>query len=165
MAKKTLDLKEREAIHSVFHRLERRWETTPKSDGIHHDYDPLPFWEFFHGLSSAEALARGRRLLDIGCGIGRNAALAHHLGWQVSGIDRNAEYIAVAKEFLPEGNFAVVDAFCVEYFDCDLLYMYRPMKSDEDEQILEEHVLSRLRSGTVVFLPMRSRNGNEVWVM
>ncbi len=147
---------EREAIHSLLHRLETRWHDSFDS-GPYHAWNPLPFWDFLDGVRAAEPYAHGRRFLDVGCGIGTKLALMHELGWDVSGIDRHEPYVEAARELMHERPRSVThgDAFDFEVFDADLVYMYRPMKSEDDTDALEQHVARRLPAGAVLFLPTR----------
>ncbi len=155
--------REQEAIHSVFHRLETRWHE-PAHDDARHTWDPLPFWLFLDGVRTAEPQVRGRRFLDVGCGIGTKLAIMHELGWEVAGIERHGPYVKDAQELMHErpNSITHADAFDVPVFDADLVYMYRPMKSDDDEDLLEQHVLARVAPGTVMFFP--TRRTPEVWV-
>jgi SAM-dependent methyltransferase len=153
-----------EALHGLIHRLERRWNLLPIPDRrFHHAYDPLPFWHFLAGVQAAARLVRGRRFLDVGCGIGSKLALMHHLGWTAAGIDRHRPYIDAAAELVPEASLAHGDAFDIPHFDTDLVYMYRPMISDEQEDALETHILAHVDPGTVMFWPLR--HDPEVWVI
>jgi SAM-dependent methyltransferase len=155
---------ELEAIHQTFHRLEQRWNVLPIPDNsVWHAYDPLPTTLFLSGLARAAELTEGRRFLDVGCGIGRNLALAHCLGWQVAGIERHEPYLDAAAELLPEATLVHADALSVEVFDADCVYLYRPARGDELAEILERHVLARLPVGTVCFFPLR--RAPEVWVV
>lgn len=136
------------------HRLERRWYS-PFDGGEWHGYDPLPPAEFLRGLRVAAELTEGRRLLDVGCGAGRNLALAYALGFSVGGIERHLPLAEAARELLPEATILYANALDVHEFDCDVLYMYRPAKADELEEQLEQHVRERVNPGTVMFWPLR----------
>lgn len=119
-------------------------------------WDPLPFWEFLEGLRDAVQLSRGSSFLDVGCGIGTKLALAHHLGFAVAGIERHAPYAAAARDLVPEATVICADAFDVDELPpSDLVYMYRPMINDCDEERLEEHIRALLAPGTVLWLPHR----------
>ena len=101
-------------------------------------------------------------MLDLGCGLGRNLSIAHHLGWQVAGIDHNPQYAAAASELLPEADVRVADILDEQDFDADVVYMYRPARGDELEGKVETHVLERVNPGTVMFWP--TRHDPEVWL-
>ena len=150
-------------MHSVMHRLEQRWNVLPIPDtDVWHAYDPLPPALFLPGLARAAELTEGRRFLDVGCGVGRNMALAYALGWQVAGIERHAPYVSAARELLPEATVYCDDARDVDSFDADLVYLYRPARADDLERRLEEHVLAHLGPGTACFFPLHDP---EVWVI
>jgi SAM-dependent methyltransferase len=152
-----VDALENEALHSTFHRLETRWHQPIGEPSDSHGWDPLPFWMFFDGIRECAALIpEGRRFLDVGCGIGTKLSIMFHLGWTVSGIELRREYVESARELIPEATIVHADAFDVEQFDADVVYMYRPMKSEPDEDRLEAHVRERAASGTVLFFPTRS---------
>jgi len=51
----------------------------------------------------------GQRLLDLGCGPGDVAADLSHLGLLVTGIDKNAELLAAAKQLCPQCTFEQQD--------------------------------------------------------
>lgn len=149
---------ELQAIHETMHRLEQRWNLLPipDLDGFH-PYDPLPPAEFLPLLREASALTAGRRLLDLGCGIGRNLSIAFSLGWQVAGVDRHRPYVEAARELLPEAEIVEADIRALDRFDADVVYMYRPAVADEAEDALEAHVTAGLEAGTVLLLPTRPR--------
>lgn len=161
-AETEIEVGELEALHQTLHRLERRWVLPIPNADIWFAYDPLPLALFLPGIRVAAALTSGPRFLDIGCGIGTKLALMHVLGWQTAGIDRCEHYAAAARELVPEAEVRTVNAFDIDCFDADLVYMYRPAVSDELESKLEEHVLERVAPGTVCFFPLR--HVPEVWV-
>lgn len=153
---------ELEAIHQTLWRLEQRWLPPTPNAHVHHAYEALPVAMFLPGIRRAAEFTDGRRFLDIGCGIGRNLALMSVMGWQVAGIDRHRPYVEAAQELAPEATLVCADAFDVQEFNADVVYMYRPMVADGDETRLEEHVLGRIAPGTVCFFPTRRQP--EVWV-
>lgn len=154
--------REREAIHGIIHRLETRWHDLAPNDEWH-AYDRLPFWHFLRGLREAEWLTGGRRFVDLGCGIGTNLAIAHHLGWDCTGVEFRPEYAEGARSLLPEARIETTDIRNLDSLPFDLVFMYRPAKADELEDMLEEHVASLLQPGTVCFWPLR--HNPEVWVV
>ncbi len=149
---------ELEAVHTFIFRLETRWLPEEQPDTTnHHAYDSLPFWLFLEGIRPAIELASGKRFLDIGCGIGSKLAIMKQLGFDVAGIERFGPYAETARTLM-DGQAEIVhaNALDLDVFDADLVYMYRPMKSDEDEDRLEQHVRERVTAGTVLFFPTRS---------
>ena len=156
-----MDEDEREALLGLLTRLERRW-VLPIPDGdVWHAYDPLPFWHFLDGIRQASAMTDCRVFLDLGCGIGSKLALMHHLGWAVHGVDHHRPYVQAARELVPEAAVEHADIRDLDRLDADLVYMYRPARSDQLETELEQHVLERVAPGTVMFWPLRHHP--EVW--
>lgn len=56
-------------------------------------------------IAAAFAPLAGKRLLDIGCGAGALARSLSDQGARVTGVDPNAEALALAREAVPEGTF------------------------------------------------------------
>lgn len=154
--------REREALLGLLTRLERRWVLPIPDATVWHAYDPLPFWLFLDGVRVAERMTDGRRFLDLGCGIGSKLALMHALGWQAAGVDRHRPYVDAARDLVPEATVEHTDIRDLHDIDADVVYMYRPARSDELEDELERHVLRTARPGTVMFFPFR--HNPEVWV-
>lgn len=144
-----------EAIHGLLHRLEQRWTPPAPAADVWFAYDPLPLREFLPLLRQAMALTEGRRFLDLGCGIGRNLAVAHHLGFRVSGIDQHRPYLAAAAELLPEAVLTHGNILDLNEIDADIVYMYRPARAEDLQVRIEEHVQSLLTPGSVFLLPVR----------
>jgi SAM-dependent methyltransferase len=62
-------------------------------------------------LAKAQAPARDARALDIGCGLGDNAAAIATKGWQVTGFDLSPRAIRWAKSRFPALDFVAADLF------------------------------------------------------
>lgn len=148
-----------EAIHQTFGRLEKRWLPASPDTRRWFGYEPLPTAEFLRQLGEAMELTEGRRFLDLGCGIGRNLAIAHQLGCSVVGVDRYQPYLAVASDLVPEARLVHANILELDKTDlaADIVHMYRPAVDEELELELERHVEDRLASGTVLLLPTRRR--------
>jgi SAM-dependent methyltransferase len=52
----------------------------------------------------------GERVLDVACGTGNAARVAHEAGARVTGIDTSSRLVGVARERVPQGTFLVGDA-------------------------------------------------------
>ncbi len=148
--------REWEALYSLLHLLETRWQPNEQPDAsVYHAYDPLPLEHFLKGVRIASENTEGRRFLDLGCGIGSKLAFMHYLGWKVAGVERYAGYVAQAEALIPEAEVKCCDILDIDVIAADLVYMYRPAKSDEDEEALEEHVAALMPPSSVLFLPVR----------
>lgn len=55
------------------------------------------------------SVSEGTRLLDVGCGPGGAALMAHERGARVAGLDASPGSIEVARERIPDGDFRVGD--------------------------------------------------------
>ncbi len=140
-----------EALHQTLWRLEQRWLPPTPDATVHHAYEALPPAIFLPPLLTLGP-GDGRTFLDVGCGIGRCLALAACLGWNVSGIDRHQPYLVSASDLVPEALLTHADAFDVQSFDADVVYLYRPMVSADNEADLERHVIERMIPGAILFL-------------
>ena len=162
---------ELEAIYQVFNRLEQRWVTPGFGDPRFWEWEGLPMAEFLRGTQEAEKRTSGRRFIDVGCGIGIKLSFMHHLGWDVTGIDHHQPYLEAAQELIPEATLIHADLREVQSYDYDLVYMYHPAIKDDLELELEHHVVERMKSGNILFLPGRytefegmSHNYPYIWV-
>lgn len=62
-------------------------------------------------------VGKGTRVLDVGCGAGLFCVLAAERGARVTGIDATAEFIAIARERVPQGDFQTGDMEVLPYED------------------------------------------------
>lgn len=145
------DAPEWEAVNQTMWRLERRWHDGIPDATKHHAYEAFPPALFLPPLLALGS-GHGRLFLDVGCGIGRNLCIAWVLGWRVAGIERHGPYVEAAAELIPEAEVTHGDAFDVDLFDADVVYLYRPMVTDDDEASLERHVIERMRPGSILYL-------------
>jgi SAM-dependent methyltransferase len=65
----------------------------------------------------AARVSEGTRLLDVGCGSGVAAAIAHERGVIVSGIDASAPAIEIARERVPDADFRAGEMEALPYDD------------------------------------------------
>jgi len=75
------------------------------------------FVPIYEAVLSRLAIARGTRLLDVGCGAGLAVALARERGALVSGLDASAPSVEFAKERTPSGTFVVGDLEALPFSD------------------------------------------------
>ena len=108
---------------------------------------------------------KGKKILDVGCGIGRDAKYFSEQGYSITGIDLTPEFIDIAKKNVPSGHFYIADMrkmiFMDDYFDgiwsmASILHI--PKK--EANKTLEEH--SRiLKSKGIMFLSTMEGKGES----
>lgn len=165
------------AIEQVIDRLEAPWLVgDAPSEEQFFSYRPLPMVELIRGLnvcrevlwtSSDETV--GRRLLDVGCGIGRAMLFAHLTGWNVEGIDRYAPYVHAAERLVPEAVVGLCEAEDYEdYAEFDVVYSYRLCVDLGDQADLERLVVKQMRPGALFFaagwdLSSGEHLGGGVW--
>ena len=161
---------EYEALYTTLHRLEQRWLPAQPDPSEFFDWDPLPLKDFLVVMRVAMAASRGRRFLDVGCGIGTKLAFMLGMGWDVAGIDRHKPYLDAAGELCPGAALTCADARDVEFFDADIVYMYGPARDEPLRTEIERHVIERIAPGTVLVVPTRKLRfglrqlAPEVWV-
>lgn len=94
-------------------------KTIEAYDKIADDYrnrNSAPFYteeyEIFHGL-----LGGKKSVLDIGCGIGRDAEELIKRGCVYTGIDASWGMLALARERIPSGNFRHMNFYAIDFPD------------------------------------------------
>jgi hypothetical protein len=125
-------------------------------------WSPLEIAEFARMLEIARTCAMDglRRLvfLEAGSGIGTKLYLAqYHFGMTAIGYEINKEYIALARDLPVNTVEADLRTEDIAWDDGDIVYVARPLKSDEADQIrpdareieLEQKIMDRMRPGAV----------------
>lgn len=57
----------------------------------------------------------GIKILDVGCGNGKDCKYISEKGFEINGIDLSVEMLAIAKEKVPNGKFEVMDIANITY--------------------------------------------------
>ena len=125
-------------------------------------WSPLEIAEFARMLEVARSLAMDglRRLtfMEAGSGIGTKLYLAHyHFGMTAVGYEINPHYVALARDLLVHTIEADLRTADIAWDDGDIVYVARPLKSDESdirrpdaaEIELEQKIMNRMRPGAV----------------
>lgn len=109
--------------------------------------------------------AKLRRILDLGCGTGRHAALLQRNGFQVYGCDSSASALGIAKGMLPQVHFQQCDMGLLPYRDecldgviCHAVIQHGTVATIK-KTITEIHRV--LRRGAVLFLTVISTDHPE----
>jgi SAM-dependent methyltransferase len=108
---------------------------------------------------AARGVGAGSSLLDAGCGTGRHAAELARVGYRVTGVDRSAELLDVARRAAPECRFEVGDLrdwSPAEPFDAALCRgVLNDLIADEDRLAAVATLRRALRPGGVLVADVR----------
>jgi SAM-dependent methyltransferase len=115
-------------------------------------------------LASAAAPANGARALDVGCGLGDNAAAIAAKGWRVTGFDLSPRAVAWAKRRFPAFDFAAADLFAPPAkWDAafDLVHECYTLQALPDAVRPEamRHIARFVRPGGMLLVIARAREG------
>lgn len=97
-----------------------------KKKGVIDDYDDIAreyAEEFFYDTSDNQYIdyflqsLEGTKILDVGCGNGKDCKYISQKGFDINGIDLSVGMLEIAKERVPEGKFEVMDIANITYPD------------------------------------------------
>lgn len=119
---------------------------------------PSPFAVFV-----AERLKKGKNLLELGCGNGRDSIFFAHMGLNVTGIDASDATIADLRERVDAGNcYFICDDFVCSHalfagqFDyCYSRFSIHAINEKQEKEVLE-NVYGALKQGGEFFIETRS---------
>lgn len=95
-----------------------------KKKGVIADYDDIAkeyAVKFFYDTSDHKYIddflqsLDGRKILDAGCGCGKDCKYISEKGFEVTGIDLSIEMLTIAKEKVPNRKFEVMDIADISY--------------------------------------------------
>ncbi len=107
----------------------------------------------------ARSPRRALRFLDVGCGGGTKVFAATRYFAQADGLELDPGYADAARRTLnrlgpTRSEIIKADALCFDrYADYDVIYFYRPLKSDLQLAELERRILETARPGTILVAP------------
>ncbi|MCL5430245.1 MAG: class I SAM-dependent methyltransferase [Candidatus Marsarchaeota archaeon] len=112
-------------------------------------------------------LGKGAKILDVGCGSGRDVKYFMGHGYDITGIDFSSGQLEEAKKRVPKGKFVLMDmrtmSFGSKTFDglwcCSSLLHF---KREELSPVLSELKRVMNESGTI-FISVRKREDKEEW--
>jgi ubiquinone/menaquinone biosynthesis C-methylase UbiE len=74
-----------------------------------------PFW--VNEFETYKKLLTGKKIIDIGCGAGRDAVVFTHAGYEYTGIDASPAMLSIAKERAPKGIYRAMDFSRLDFPD------------------------------------------------
>jgi ubiquinone/menaquinone biosynthesis C-methylase UbiE len=120
----------------------------------------------FHPTESAEVLSllpKKAKILDLGCGPGRDTAIFAQKGFEVMGVDLSEKMIELARTRVKNATFKVMDAtkleFGAETFDCvwaNAIFLHIP--KSEIKQALTE-TFRVLKKGGILYVAVKEGEG------
>lgn len=122
---------------------------------------PSYVWRF--GQDRRLALIRkyapleGKRILDVGCGLGMYVKKLRHFSQEVYGVDVDPEKVAEASRTLPNIHLAPAEQlpFPDDFFHVVLLHEVIEHVEDDGQAIREAHRVARAGGRLVIFAPNR----------
>lgn len=115
-------------------------------------------------LSGAAATAR---VVEIGCGDGRDAAEIVLRVSEYTGVDPSQGLLAIAREKLPEATFVQADALSYDYpVNLDVVFAFASLLhvSKEDLGTVFEKASEALRPGGIYYISLKERANYEAEV-
>lgn len=116
-------------------------------------------------LDKFASLLPGKRVLDAGCGAGRDTAYLFAKGLEATGIDLSERMIAYAKD-RTNASFAVMDirktSFASGSFDGILCYNTALHLNKQDLSTTTSEFYHLLKTGGVLFLSTKEGDGEDV---
>ncbi len=124
--------------------------------------------EYFAGIGSREKCVniamstnglKNPKVLEIGCGDGRDAEAIVSVSSSYLGFDISKEMIAIAKNKVPEGEFVVADAVDFDYGEnqYDIVFAFASLLhlDMEEVELVFDRVEKCLRAGGVFFVSLK----------
>ncbi len=137
----------KQATIDVYNRTARLWDESKQ----------LFFWK--EKFDDFVQLVQGKRVIDIGCGTGKDAHLFIDAGFDYVGIDLSKKMLEVAKEREPRANFQLMDLYHLDFpsrsfdgFWADTSLLHVPKK---DIGHVLESIKKLLKTGGVGFISMK----------
>ncbi len=124
-------------------------------------------------LSYLENVSKDLKVLDLGCGQGRNAIALAQLGFTVTGVDQSKVGIDQMQEFAQKENLELIglvaDIFQFKqynYYDIVLLdSMFHFAKKDKDKEVgLIQNILSGMKTGALLLVCIQD-SGKKVQIL
>jgi ubiquinone/menaquinone biosynthesis C-methylase UbiE len=122
-----------------------------------------PFW--VNEFKTYRNLISGKKVIDIGCGAGRDAVVFTDAEFDYTGIDVSPAMLQIAKKRAPKGTYHVMDFFHLDFLDdtfdgfwAAASFLHVP-KADVSQLIHEAKRV--VKSGGIGFLSVKEKDGME----
>lgn len=118
-------------------------------------YERLPEYHFENDLERAFRLIKPKSFLDVGCGLAENliSIAMKHPEMEFYGLEIRPEYLDLARKDKINIHFIEGDARTWdEYGAYDIVYMFHPLLTPENEIALERRVWELMKIGSVFIL-------------
>jgi protein-L-isoaspartate O-methyltransferase len=166
-------------LYTALHRLANpnRQDSTALDHGCFPDI-PMPIQSFELLMSAAYRIShvlrprRALRFLDIGCGGGTKVLAATRFFEQTDGLEYDQTYADSARRTIqiigkPNSSIFHADALTFDsYSDYDVIYCYRPLRTDALLETLERRIIRQARPGTILIAPytvLQSPRDNKIF--
>lgn len=133
-------------------KLESQFTERDVHDSDSYYYIPVPPTLFIEVLIEAFFVLgaqKGKRFLDVGCGVGTTVLLAQTL-FDAYGLDYNPDLIAKASFMVGDHAFQADANEYNQYGDFDFVYYYRPFYDEWQFLEFEKSICRALKPGAVV---------------
>src|SRR3989344_8065973 len=138
--------------------------TIKSYDIIAQDFGKVNF-DFFwiNELKIFKSLVRGKKILDIGCGTGRDVAMLIESGFECTGIDASQGMLKVASERVLNGKFIKMDFYKLKFpnetfdgFWAAASFLHAPKN---DIGIVLNEAKRVLKTGGIGFISLKQKMG------
>lgn len=136
----------------AFHNLEAAFLRDIGDQDKNYDFIPFPCGAFVEMLIEASLyfkMDRTKKFLDIGAGPGSKVMLAQVL-FDAYGLELKSNLVEMANRLGLKNVFRGDALKYEDYGDYDLLYFYRPFKSDPLQLALEEKIFDQMKPGAMI---------------
>jgi len=145
-------------IQSTIHTYNKTAEEyTEKVEGLHHNEEGIRFLDY---------LPENSKILDLGCGSGRDAKIFSEKGYNVVGVDLSEGMLEQAVKMCPSSEFKKMDIRCLDYPDeffegvwavASILHL---PKSDVPQSLSESYRVLKLKG--VMYICVKQGEGEEL---
>lgn len=128
-----------------------------KNQKDQYQYIPCNITSFIRGVLSTKDFLKGKKFVDVGCGIGDKVFVTDFLSskMECSGIeyDTTTHSVAQEKSFIYGRGlrFKRADAFSVDFSEYDRIYTYQPLHNETKLLKLYKHIAKTMPKGGMWF--------------